>query len=47
MKFLTLGPTLPEQLPLPLSVTENIKNKSDLLSRNSSKRKLSDETSGK
>ena len=40
------GPTLCEDLPLPLSVMENIKNKSDALSKNISKRKLSEEASG-
>lgn len=40
------GPTPCEELPLPMSVTEAIRNKSDALSRNISKRKLSEETSG-
>lgn len=39
------GPTPPEDLPQPQSVLERIKNKSDALTRNTSKRKLSDETS--
>lgn len=38
------GPTPPENLPQPQSVMDRIKNKSDALSRNPSKRKLSDET---
>lgn len=40
------GPTPCEELPQPTSVMDQIKNKSDALSRNASKRKLSDETSG-
>jgi hypothetical protein len=45
------GPTLPEDLPLPISVAEQIKNKSDALknnnfNNNNGKRKLSEETSG-
>lgn len=40
------GPTKYEELPQPQSVVEQIKNKSDALSRNASKRKLSDEQSG-
>ncbi|CAF0761502.1 unnamed protein product [Brachionus calyciflorus] len=39
------GPTPPESLPQPQSVIDRIKNKSDALARNPSKRKLSDETS--
>nr|AGH55867.1 Cyclin dependent kinase 7 [Brachionus manjavacas] len=39
------GPTPPEDLPQPQSVMDRIKNKSDALTRNPSKRKLSDETS--
>ena len=45
------GPTLPEDLPLPISVAEQIKIKSDALKNNNNnnfngKRKLSEETSG-
>ena len=46
------GPTLPEDLPLPISVAEQIKNKSEALknnnfnNNNNGKRKLSEETSG-
>jgi hypothetical protein len=42
------GPTPCEDLPLPLSVMEQIKIKSDALSRNNlSKRKPSEEASGR
>jgi hypothetical protein len=42
------GPTPINDLPQPISIAEQIKNKSDALSKiaNASKRKLSEETSG-
>ena len=42
------GPTPVSDLPQPMSIVEQIKNKSDALAKlaNSSKRKLSEETSG-
>ena len=42
----TPGPTPCEDLPMPLSVLDQIKNKSEALSKNLSKRKLPEDSSG-
>lgn len=41
------GPTPSENLPQSMSILEQKKNKADALAKNASKRKLSDETSGR